>query len=164
MSENNQVPSPPPMKPKTSNQKLVTYVVVILIAYWLFGLFNSSDSESSSSSATTTQTQQELSDSPTPAPPAPTVDNRKTVHFIGQGGLHENTAPQKMSGTYNVVWRTNGACAYYADLNGTDVFSADSQTHGSNYIYDLTPDLYHMSMITGPAGECTWSAKFYPVK
>lgn len=159
MTDNNEAPSPAPTSKKkpSPTQRLVTYAITAVLMFWLFGKLFPSTPELGSGAPNTTQTQGTTGN----LPPA---DTRKPVSFIGQGGLEENTAPQKMSGTYNVVWRTNGPCSYFADLNGNDVFTASSQTHGTNYIYDLTPDLYHMHMTTGPAGECTWSAKFYPVK
>lgn len=109
------------------------------------------------------------SNSPTPTNINPSsvsnsVANRKIVIFSGSGGLNEQTAPQELSGNYEITWTTFGQCTYYASIGSTDIFSADSATSGTNYLNNLTDGNYSVSMITGPAPDCSWSAKFTPTK
>jgi len=88
--------------------------------------------------------------------------NRSSVTFNGTGGLNEQTAPQELSGNYEIDWKVNGSCYYSASIGTTDIFSADGPTSGKNYLTNLTDGNYSISMITGPAPTCSWSAVFVP--
>jgi hypothetical protein len=107
------------------------------------------------------------SDSPTPISTSQSATsnnnaNRSSVTFNGTGGLNEQTAPQELSGNYEIDWKVNGSCYYSASIGTTDIFSADGPTSGKNYLTNLTDGNYSISMITGPAPTCSWSAVFVP--
>lgn len=89
------------------------------------------------------------------------ADARRTVIFMGSGGLDDSTASQPMSGSYLVKWQTRGSCSYLADLNGISVFSAESATSGTRNVR-LKADTYHIHMITSQASDCGWQVKFNP--
>ena len=90
------------------------------------------------------------------------ADARRTVIFMGGEGLDTRTASQPMSGSYHVSWKTTGFCTYRADLNGINVFSADSPTRGSKNFYSLPSTAYHMHMIKSSALDCEWQVSFTP--
>ena len=87
---------------------------------------------------------------------------RSTVTFNGTGGLNEHTASQELYGNYEIDWKVNGACDYWASIGSTDIFSADGPTSGKNFLTNLADGNYSISMITGPAPTCSWSADFIP--
>ena len=91
-----------------------------------------------------------------------TQTTRSTVYFSGSGGLSEQTAPQELSGSYTIHWKTLGNCSYYASIGSTDIFDADAATSGTNNINNLQDGNYSISMITGPAPDCAWNATFTP--
>lgn len=90
------------------------------------------------------------------------ADARRTVVFMGFGGLDDSTASQPMSGNYQVNWKTKGSCSYQAALNQTDIFSAESATSGTKKVYSLPSDTYHIHMITDRASDCAWQVSFIP--
>lgn len=90
------------------------------------------------------------------------ADVRRTVIFMGSGGLDESTAGQTLSGRYKVSWQTKETCSYRADLDGNVLFSTENATGGTRSIYGLVSDTYHVRMITDPAIDCAWKVSFIP--
>ena len=100
-----------------------------------------------------------VSETPTPATPA------APIVLTGPGQM--DTQKMRLGGTYAVAWTTAGDCVYYGSLEGgdaflSDVFSASTETSGTNTINDLAPGDYYLKVITGPAPECGWTVTLTP--
>lgn len=128
---------------------LIQIIILVVAAIYIYTHFIRS-----SSSAIPESSSQKSS--------ASSKSSRNSVTFRGEGGLEEMTASQQLSGNYQIVWKTFGDCAYFATLGGTDIFSADAATSGTNYISNLRNGSYSVKMTTGPAPSCGWGAVFVP--
>ena len=112
--------------------------------------------------ASPVQTNSTPSAQPTPAievtTPEPEDPAPLSFGLAGDG----NTARAEMGGDYSFEWETAGDCYYGADLEGGNesLFTADSATSGTGYVYDLEPGEYYVQMITGPAPGCGWTVTF----
>ena len=110
---------------------------------------------------------QEISPAPSASPTPSSLDAGASVTFSGDGEL--STLKQQLSGTYTIEWKTEGPCYYAGELLGdqnfgTQAFTANNPTSGTNQVYDLRPGSYYMSVVTGAVPDCPWSATFVPRK
>ena len=98
---------------------------------------------------------------------AASTSSNSSIVFSGQGGLNEQTASQKLSGSYSISWQTFGSCAYYANLsdnNESDLFDADGALTGHNIIHNISTGFYYVKVTTGPPPDCAWKAVFTSIK